>query len=302
MTLQGALALLLHAPLMAGAALLLAGLLPWAEARWHGRLGPPVLLPWHEGRRLLRKQPVAAEGHSALLPAAPGAALVLTAAAALLVPSFALGMVTAPMADLVVIVGLLAAARAVLALAAIDGATAVGGLAALASLRLASLAMPALVLVVLSVALLAGTTNLDAAVAALREAPLPGLPLLLASAALACVLVAVEAEPAGTLDGFAGWHLLAGQAAMALRRVVWLSLLAALLLPRGLAPADAGVLDWIVGVLTYAAKLAVLAAAGHSAARVVRRRGPVGLGPVMGAAALLGVLALLFLFAAPGLA
>ncbi|WP_158742196.1 NADH-quinone oxidoreductase subunit H [Acidisphaera sp. L21] len=301
MSLAGILALLVHAVLMAGMAVLLAGVLPWAQARLAGRVGPPVLQPLQDWRRLMRKQPVVSEGASALLPAAPTIQFAMVAAAALLVPSFALGMATAPMSDLLVIAGLLGLARFIMALAAIDAGTAPAGLAAIRSIRLAALAEPALLLVIFTIALLTSTTNLDAAVLSFREAIVPGVPLLLAIAGLASVVVAVEAEGDAALTEFSGWHAAAAEAAVALRRVVWLSLTAALLLPGGLALPGGGLVEWTVGLVAWVLKLGVLGLACALVGPSLRRAGQAAVGPLMGAAVLLGLLAVLFLFAAQGL-
>ena len=86
----------------------------------------------------------------------------------------------------------------------------------------------------------------------------------------------------------------------ALRRVVWLSLLAALLLPGGLALAGSGPVDWLVGLAAWVVKLAVLGAACIVAGPALRRAGQAVVGPLMGAAALLGWLGVLFLFAGQG--
>lgn len=284
---------------MAGMALLLAGAIPAGRARLAGQVGPPIFQPWHDWRRLLRKRPLVTEGTAAWGQWMPALALAATAVAALLVPSFTLGMATAPLGDLVVVAGLLGLARAVGVLAAIDAGTAPGGLAAVRSVRLAALAEPAVVLVAFTVALVAGTTNLDAAVASLHDGAMPGVPLLLAIAGLVAVAVAVEAEDAAS--DASGWHAAATEATRALRRVVWLSLVAALLLPGGLALPGGGPLDWALGLVAWVAKLAVLGAACAVAGPLLHRAGQVAIGPLMGAAVLLGLLAVLFLFAGQGL-
>ena len=76
-----------------------------------------------------------------------GASLPPIAVAACLVPSFALDMTFARFADLLLIAGLLALARAALALAALDAGTAPGGMAASRAMLLGVLAEPALLLV-----------------------------------------------------------------------------------------------------------------------------------------------------------
>ncbi len=284
------LALVLHGVAMAAAALMLQAALPWAQARLAGRAGPPLWQPVHDARRLLRKRPVLTEAAGPLLLAAPPLCLAVTAVVALLVPSFTLGMATAPLADLVVVAGLLGLCRVAWALAALDAGTAAGGLAALRTMRVGALAVPALATVVLAVTVMAGTTNLDAALAGPRE--LPVLPLLLAACGLAAVALAVTGEDAGLFEELSGWPLAAAQAAVALQRVTWLTLTADLLLPGGLAAPGAGLLAWLGGLVAWAGKLAVLggalALAGSGGPRAA---------PVLGTGLLLGLLAVLFLFA-----
>jgi formate hydrogenlyase subunit 4 len=301
MTLLGVVALVLHGAIAATVALLLAGLLPWGRARLAGYQGPPVLQPLQDWRRLLRKRPVVAEGVSPLFTAAPAISLAATAVAALLVPSFTLGMATAPAADLLVIAGMLAMARAALVLAALDSGTAAAGLVGLGSLRLGALAEAPLLLAVLTVALLAGSTNLDAAIGALRDQGLPlrvSLPLTLG--ALAAIAVATDAED-GAASEFSGWHLAAVEAAVALRRLVWLSLIACLWLPGGPAQAGSGPLAWPLCLLTWLGKLLLLGVALVMAGRLLRRASHTATFPkLIGTALLLAVLGVLFLLVGPG--
>ncbi len=297
----GLAALLIHAVLMGGAAMLLAGWLAWARARWVGRIGSSIWQPWHDWRRLMRKRPMVVEGTSPLLTWAPALSLAATVMAALLVPSLTLGMVTAPLSDMLVILGLLSLARVIAVLAAIDAGTAEAGLAAIRHVRLGALAEPSLLLVVFMVALLTGTTNLDAAVTSLHEAGAPGVPMLLALVGLASVVMAVEMAGDIAPTEYAGWHAAAVEAALALRRVVWLSLVAALVLPGGLAMAG-GPLDWLVGLLVWSVKLAVLALICAAAGPVAGRFGRASISPLLGAAVLFGLLGVLFLFAGQGLA
>lgn len=301
--LAGVLTLLLHAALVLAAAPVLAGLLGRARARLLGRSGPPALQPWRDLVRLARKQPVLAEDASWLFAAVPGVCVAATLAAALLVPSFALGMATAPLADLLVVAGLLALARCALALAGLDAGTAAGGMGASRTTSIAAYAEPVLLLVFLVLALLAGTTNLDATAAALREGG-QGLRLPLGLAGLAvCVVVLADrpGQDALALE-YSGRHLALIQYAAALRLLLWLSLIAAMFLPFGLAPAGAGPLAWIVGLLAWAGKLGGLCAglllleASAAGLRVL------DVPRLLGAALLLMLLAALLLFVSQGFA
>jgi formate hydrogenlyase subunit 4 len=269
------LALLLHAGLMLASAPLLAGLLQTARARVAGRAGPPIVQPWREHARLLLKRPVLAEHASFITSGAPGACFAATAAAALLVPSFTLGMASAGAADLLVIVGLLALARIALALVALDAGTALGGLGASRAGLLAMLGEAALVLVALVVALAAGSTNLDRAAAVLRDGGTGArLPLTLAAIATALVTL-VEGDRAGglgtapsalaagesaALHELSGCHLALVTLAGQLRRLTLLGLIAALFLPFGLAPEGSGPGSWIAGLVAWMVKIGVLGA------------------------------------------
>ncbi len=160
---------LLHLALVLAAAPVVTGVLALFEARLQGRSGPHPLQPWLDLLRMFRKQTVMAESVSWLFRIAPAVAFGAIVVAAALVPSFALGMTFAPAADLLVIAGLLMLARCVLALAAMDTGTAFGGIGASRAMFSAVFAEPALLVVFLLCSLLAGSTNIDAVAAMLRD-------------------------------------------------------------------------------------------------------------------------------------
>ena len=305
--------LLLHAGLMGLAVPALLGLLGVVQARLAGRAGPSLLQPWRDLRRLARKQPVLPESASPLLLAGPLVALTCLVAAALLVPSFALGMASAPAADLLVLAGLLAASRMAMAATAMESGGAIGSLSAGRAMSLAVLTEPVLLLVVFAVATMAGSTNLDSVAGALREggsALRVSLGLGLAAAAIVA-LVETGRFQGGSVLGLgqdtaaltlSGWHLAAADCAAALRLVVWLSLLVVVFVPMGIAPVGAGLGAWVVGLVAWLTKMAVLAAvltlvqAGRPALRWGAAPG------LLGVALLLSVLAAVFLFIGQGLA
>jgi formate hydrogenlyase subunit 4 len=308
---------LLHLALVLAAAPVAVGLGSWAAARLAGRAAAPVWQPWRDLLRLLRKQSVFAESASGLFEVAPAVAFGASLVAAALVPSFAFGMATASLADLIVLAGLLMLSRAVLALAAMESGTAAGGMGASRAMALAAFTEPALLLSVFPLALLAGTSNLDAIASVLRESAL-GLrvPLVLAVAALLVVAVArlrgggvaatvPLAEAAMAEDALAqeysGRHLALQELSRALRRLVWLGLIADLALPFGLADVADGPLWWLLGAAAWAAKIFVLtlALAVWQAGRVER---PGRLAETFGLALLFALLAAAFLFAGQGLA
>jgi len=309
---------LLHLALMLTLAPLLVGVVRWLEARLTGRQGASPLQPLHDLLKLLRKQPLLAENASVISVAAPYAALAATAAAAALVPGFAHGMLLAPMADLILIAGLLALARFAQALAAMDVGTAFGDLGAARAMSFAAFAEPAFVLAVLGFAILTGTTNLDAIGAVLQEGVV-GLRVTLGLALLALLAVALAGSGRLPVDSPAtapelamvqgamlleasGRHLALWEMQAALRLTVWLALLAALFLPFGTAAAEAGPLAWLLGLLAWSVKLALLALALAVFESVIARMRIFRVPEFLGAALLLALLGAVFLFLSTGLA
>jgi len=258
--LLAAIAQILHCALVLLAAPTIGGLLRWTEARVAGRSGPPPLQAWHELKRLTRKQTSAAENASVLFQAAPPAVLAATALAVSLVPSFSTGMLFAGMADLLLLAGLIALPRACLALAALDAGTARGGLAAARAMSLTCFVDPAVILAIVALGILGSTTNLDLLVSLQRVGMLqPASTCALAAVSLSAVSIA-SADLSDLLTEFSGIDLAIVALSEDLRLLFWLNLIAAVFLPVGMANAAAGPAAWIVGLLAWAVKLAVLIA------------------------------------------
>jgi formate hydrogenlyase subunit 4 len=264
---------LLHMALMLAAAPGLVGLIRWVEARLQGRSGPPPSQRYRDLERWLRKQPVIPETASPLFEAAPPLYFAAVAAAAFLVPSFASGMATAPIADLLLIAGLLASSRVVLALAGLDVGTAFGGIGASRGMAYAALAEPALFLVIFTLGLFAGTTNLDGIAVLVRDS-WPRVSFAFALVATGLVAVAdMGRTPIGnpmaqselsmlqeaSVQEYSGRHLALIDFAAALKVLLWLTLIAATYAPYGMAPAASGPLAWAVGLVAWAGKILVLA-------------------------------------------
>jgi formate hydrogenlyase subunit 4 len=314
----GLAAQLLHIALLLAAAPVLIGFIRWGKARLLGRIGPPVLQPWRDLLRLARKQPVLAYNASFLFRAAPALGFAATLAAAALVPSFALGMTTADTADLLVIAGLLALARCILALAGMDVGTAFGGIGASREMMFATFAEPGMILVIFTLALLAGTTNLDAIAGLLREGTL-GLRVSLGLTLVATLAIAIAENgripvdnPATHLEltmvheamvlEYSGRDLALIEATAALKLLLWLTLIAAMFCPFGMAIPEDGIQAWPLGLLTWLLKMIALATAlacfetGIAKMRVFR------VPEFLGAALLFGLLAAVFLFVSTGFA
>ncbi len=315
-TIIALIAQLLHIALMLAAAPLLIGLIRRIKARLLGRAGPSLIQPFRDLQRLLRKQPVLADNASWLFAAAPAVSFAATLAAAALIPSFALGMTTAPLADMIVIAGLLTLSRVVLALAGMDIGTAFGGIGASREMTFAVFAEPALLLVIFTLALLAGSTNLDVIATVLREGTL-GLRVSLGLSMVAVITIAIVENgripvdnPATHLEltmvheamvlEYSGRHLALIEWGVALRLLLWLTLICTIFVPFGSGQASGFPPYWITGALAWAAKLGVLAIALAVFESSIAKMRVFRVPEFLGIALLLGVLAVIFLFVSQG--
>ena len=316
--LAGLLTQLLHIALVLAAAPLVLGGIRWLKARMMGRTAAHPLQPWRDMLKLLRKRPVLAEHASWISRAAPYVAAGAALAALALVPGFARGMALSPLSDLLVVAGLLAVGRVALALAGLDVGTAFGGLGAAREMSFAALAEPALLVAALILAILAGTTGIEAIAATFQDGSV-GLRVSLVMALIALCAVAVAENARIPVDNPAthleltmvheamlleasGRHLALWEAASALRLTLWLSLIAAIFLPFGTAPAGFAPVGWVVGILAWAAKLAVLCLALAAFESAIAKMRVFRVPEFLGVALLLGLLGAILLFVSTRLA
>jgi formate hydrogenlyase subunit 4 len=245
------------------------------KARLLRRIGPPVLQPYQDLWKLMHKEAVFAHNASWVYRTAPYLIFAATWVAAALVPSYATGLLFSWSADLIAIVALLGTARFTLALAGMDVGTAFGGIGSSREMMIASLAEPAMLLIVFTVALVAGTTQLSA-VATLFSTGSVGLRVSLGLGLFAFMFVAVAENARIPIDNpathleltmvheamvleYSGRHLAMIEAAAAVKLVLYFSLIACLFAPLGIAGPGAGVSDYALGIAAYLGKLSVLA-------------------------------------------
>lgn len=131
-------------------ALALAPLLPGVVARtksfFGGRRGPPLLQLYFDLAKLLRKGAVFSRTTTALFCLGPAAGLACVTTALVLMPLGAVPPVVSFAGDAIAVVGLLAAARFVTMLAALDTGSAFEGMGASREAAFAALAEPALLI------------------------------------------------------------------------------------------------------------------------------------------------------------
>jgi formate hydrogenlyase subunit 4 len=170
---------------------LLPGCVQQVKARLQGRRGPGPLQPYRELRRMWRRSVVAPSGATAVYRCAPAIAAGALAVAVLLVPVTAAAPDLGLGQDALVLAGLLALARFVMALAAWDTGSGFALQGAGRDLTMAVFVEGPMVLALGGAALVAGTTDLSAVAAATSVAAGWAEPaLLLAAAAFAFVVIA----------------------------------------------------------------------------------------------------------------
>ncbi|ULO24851.1 NADH-quinone oxidoreductase subunit H [Methylocystis sp. SB2] len=290
---------------------LLIGFVRKMKARLLRRRGPPIIQPWLDLIRLLRKEVVLADNASWLYRAAPYLIFAMIWVAASLVPTFATGLTFSWSADLIAIIALLGSARFFLALAGMDIGTSFGGIGSSREAMFGSLAEPAMMMIVFTVSFVAGTTQLSE-IAAYMVANME-LRASVGMALVALLIVAIAENgripvdnPATHLEltmvheamvlEYSGRYLALIELASALKLLLYLSLIACVFFPVGLASHDAGAEAMMIGLGAYVLKLAIgggaLALFETSTAKMRIFRVP----DFLGAGLMLGLLATLLVF------
>jgi formate hydrogenlyase subunit 4 len=291
---------------------LLTGFVRKVKARLMRRRGASVFQPYRDLARLLRKEVVLAESASWLFRVTPYLIFAATWVAAALVPTFATGLIFNWTADLIALIALLGSARFFLALAGMDVGTSFGGIGSSREVMIASLAEPAMLLIVFTLALVAGSTQLST-VAAYMASPEVGLRVSLGLALIALVMVAIAENARIPIDNpathleltmvheamvleYSGRHLAMIELASSLKLLLYASLIACIFMPWGLATAGDGPAAYAIGALAYVTKLAaagfLLALFETAIAKMRVFRVP----EFLGAALMLGFLGTLLLF------
>ena len=296
---------------------LLTGYVRKIKAHLLRRRGPPLIQPYRDLYRLLRKEVVLAHTASWVFRVAPYLVFATTWVAAALVPTFASGLIYSYAADMIAIVALLGSARFMLALAGLDVGTSFGGIGSSREMMIASLAEPAMLMVVFTLSLLAGSTQLSS-IAAFMQGPDVGLRVSLALALVALVMVAIAENARIPVDNpathleltmvheamvleYSGRHLAVIELAAALKLLLYVSLIACVFVPWGLAAADAGPLAFAIGIASYIAKLAAGGALLGFFETMIAKMRVFRLPGFIGAALMLGLLGTLLLFASRSL-
>ena len=291
---------------------LLTGVVRKLKARLLLRRGPSVIQPYRDLIRLLRKEVTLARNASWLFRVTPYLIFAATWVAAALIPTFALGLQFSWSVDLIAITALLGSARFFLALAGLDIGTSFGGIGSSREVTIASLAEPAMIMIVFTLALIAGSTQLSTMARFMLSQDV-GLRVSLGLALIALIIVAIAENARIPVDNpathleltmvheamileYSGRHLAVIELAAALKLLLYISLIACLFVPWGLAQTGAGPLAYGVGMATYLTKLAVGGALLALFETMIAKMRVFRLPGFIGVALMLGLLGTLLLF------
>jgi formate hydrogenlyase subunit 4 len=254
---------------------LVIGLMRTVRARLEGRVGGGVLQPWRDLRKLLRKEPLQAEGRSWWAMAGP--VLLISSSLAVCALTPLLGTVTFANLpdDLFVVVSILLLGSVAVALVGLDAGTAFGGMGSSRHMMISALVEPTVLLSVYALSIPVGSSVLSRIVEARLDDPASVLsPVSLLG--LLALTIAVVAEtgrlpvdnPATHLEltmvheamvlESSGRDLAWLELGSWLRLGVLLGLVSTLLVPWGVAT-ELSVVGVLVALLALVAKLAVAA-------------------------------------------
>lgn len=254
---------------------LIQGLIKKVKARLQNRQGPPLLQPYYDLHKLFRKETVMSAEASWVYRSAPWVGFLATLAAGFFIPVAFTGLPTAFAGDVLAVTFLFALARFFTALAALDTGSAFGGMGASREMAVSSLVEPAMLLSIFTVALGAGSTDLNrmAAFGAGRTAEELFTPAhFLALAGFFIVLIAETGRipvdnpdthleltmiHEGMILEFSGRHLALAQWSHMVKQAALMALVANLFFPWGIATRWSlpGV---VLGMAAFVAKAAVL--------------------------------------------
>lgn len=294
----------------------LTGLTRRMRARLQRRVGPPILQPYRDLRRLFGKEVVLAEDSSWLFRAAPYLIFAATWVAAALVPTFQTGLLFSWTGDLIAIVALLGGARFIQATAALDTGTSFGGIGSSREVMIASLAEPAMIMVVFTVALVAGSSQLSTIAAFMVGSESLRVSLAMALVALVIVAVAENARipvdnPATHLEltmvheamvlEYSGRHLAMIEWAASLKLLLYISVIACIFFPFGLVTVGGGIAAYAISLGAYLLKLAVASLLLATLETVIAKMRVFRVPNLLGIALMLGLLGTLLLFISGGM-
>lgn len=269
LTLSQIVLLLLCAPL-------LTGWVKWVKCKLQARRGAPPWQPYRDLLKLFRKEVVLSDSASPVFRMAPYIVFSVTLLAGSVVPMLTIGLPTAAIADVIVLVGFFALGRFFLALAGMDIGTAFGGMGSSREMTISALAEPAMLMGTFTIAMTVHSTNLASITRYLLEQPIQLYPSFVFSA-MGILLVAVAESGRIPIDNpathleltmiheamileYTGRHLALMELAAMLKLMIYNLLLMSLFFPWGISE-NLSTLPLLTGFVSLILKLFLLGVA-----------------------------------------
>ena len=230
-------------------------------------------------------------------------------------PTFSTGLLFSWSGDLIAIIALLGSARFIQALAALDIGTSFGGIGSSREVMFATLAEPAMIMVVFSLALVARSTQLSTIADVMFTA---GLRVSLALALFGFIIVAIAENARIPVDNpsthleltmvheamvleYSGRHLAMIEYAAMLKLALYISLIGCIFFPFGMAQGQQEllgprILASAAGILLYLVKLAAAGVALGVFETSIAKMRVFRVPDFLGVALMLGLLGTLLLF------
>ncbi len=288
----------------------LTGLVRLVKARLQGRRGASVIQPYRDLVRLFHKDMVIADNASWLFRTIPYIVFTMVWFAATLVPTFTTALLLGPTADLIALVAFLGSVRFFMALAGMDTGTSFGGIGASREVMIGSLAEPAMLMVIFTVALVAHSTSLTEVAEYLTSTAI-GIRVSLLMALLAMIMVAIAENARIPVDNpathleltmvheamvleYSGWHLALMETAAMVKLLLYISLIFCVFVPFGIDTREGGMTG--LGIVSYLGKLAFGGVALAVFETSIAKMRVFRVGEFLGGALLLGLLAMIYLY------
>ncbi|MFA5087591.1 MAG: NADH-quinone oxidoreductase subunit H [Candidatus Omnitrophota bacterium] len=251
-----------------GIAPFLSGLITKIKNNIRMRQGPGVFQPYYNLLKLWGKGEVVSGTASWILRAAPFVVFASSLTAALLIPVFILASPLQCAGDFLALIFILALGRFFLALAALDTGSAFGGMGSSREMFISTLGEPAACLVIFSVSLQFGSTNISAlsGVHAVSVASLAGAAALFLVAMAETARIPVDSQEthleltmvheAMVLE-YSGRSLAMIEMASYLKQLVWFFLIAQIIFPIA-SPGGESLAQFFSWLAWYVARMMII--------------------------------------------
>jgi formate hydrogenlyase subunit 4 len=256
---------------------LLVGVIRKVKARLQGRRGATIFQPYGDLRKLLLKEAVVSENTSWIFRFTPYLLATTMLLAALIVPSLTTRAPLGFMGNIIALMYLFLLGTFFLALAGLDAGSAFGGMGSSREVAIAALTEPTVLIAIFGIALRAGTTSLDGIITRFGAEPLLMLNAGHLLAFIAFFIVALAENGRLPVDNpsthleltmiheamileYSGRHLALVEWAAEMKLFLFLTLLANLFFPWGIAVTNTP-LTVVGAFLALTMKLLLLAVA-----------------------------------------